>query len=84
MDAQERKLERARKSLLARIGNPRWLRGIGFGLVDNAPGIVLSVDPAKLDTVRGLVDSLSISVPIRVRGLGTVRKRAASGVGRPE
>ncbi|TPW15044.1 MAG: hypothetical protein FD129_967 [bacterium] len=81
MDATEKKLEKARNSLLAELGNPKWLRGIGFGLVEKAPGIVLSVDPATVEKARQIIDGLSLSVPIRVRAMGAVRKRTVSGVG---
>jgi hypothetical protein len=78
MKALETRLQRAKEHLLSEIGDSPWLRGVGFGLVGDAPGIVISVDPAQVTKVRRIVEVMSLSVPVKVRALGQVRKRASS------
>jgi hypothetical protein len=52
-----------------------WLMGVGIGLVDDGPGIVVSVEPDGEQAAREILSEIDIDVPSRIQVLGPIRKR---------
>ena len=52
-----------------------WVQGVGLGLVEDEPGLTISVVPGKIDTARSLLKTLALDVPIELRELGEISAR---------
>lgn len=72
---RERKLLDAKETLLRQIGDQSWLRGIGIGLVDESPGLVLSVSARGKEPALAAIAALEERVRVRVQVVGPIRKR---------
>jgi hypothetical protein len=78
MRAEERRLAAAVEKVRRKLSGVEWVRGVGVGLVDRLPGIVISVRPDAARRARVVLGELEVGVPVKVRAVGPVRKRAAS------
>lgn len=76
MSASANTLQREQARLLDRLGDAVWLRGVGIGLVDGTPGLVISAARGAGEAAATAVQAGHLTVPFRVRELGPVRKRA--------
>ena len=72
-------LKAAKEALERRVAGEPWVRGIGVGLVDARPGLVLSVALGSEQDAERCVRESGLDVPVRVRGIGEVAKRRAGG-----
>jgi hypothetical protein len=77
MSRTAKQLESAMTRLRRSLHDPDWLTGLGIGLVDDEPGIVVSVRPDAIEVARKAVADVALEVPVRVRGVGPIRKRPA-------
>jgi hypothetical protein len=75
MSATANTLQREQARLLDRLGDAAWLRGVGIGLVDGAPGLVISAAAGAGSEAGRAVRAVRLTVPYRIRELGPVRKR---------
>lgn len=75
MSASANTLQREQARLLGRLDDAEWLRGVGIGLVDGEPGLVISAALGAGDTAQRAVRAVRLKVPYRIRELGPVRKR---------
>ncbi len=75
VEASEQQLAVTKARVAEKLGDTPWVRGIGYGLVDGRPGVILSVAPAGEAAAHRLVDRLTLPAPIEIRVLGPVRKR---------
>jgi hypothetical protein len=70
-----RTIEDAKADVLQRMGDEPWLKGVGIGLVADAPGVVISVDPTGEQAARAMLSGMKVNVPTRIQVLGPIRKR---------
>jgi hypothetical protein len=70
-----RQLLDAKTRLERRLRDASWLRGVGIGLVDGAPGLVISVAPGGEGSARAIVTEVAPELPARVQVLEGVHKR---------
>lgn len=80
--AKSADLNTAKKALLSQAKNEEWLMSIGIGLVDAVPGLIVSVKLRATAQAQKLLAAARVSVPVRIREIGPVRKRAAEGSAR--
>lgn len=73
--ASRRKLERAKKRFLAASEDCDWLQAVGIGLVDEQPGLVISVRPGAKSSASRLLNRLELDVPVTLRAIEKIRAR---------
>jgi len=65
----------AKERILDALAHEPWIRGVGVGLVDDRPGVVVSVEETAREAAEAAVASLDLDVPVRVRVIGPVTAR---------
>lgn len=68
-------IQDAKAEVLYRMGDEPWLMSVGVGLVADAPGIVISVDPNGEQKARTILSEMKVELPTRIQVLGPIRKR---------
>jgi hypothetical protein len=78
-------LQGAKEALIDALDAKPWLVSVGIGLVDGAPGLVVSVQRKASADAKRAVDDLNLSVPLKIREVGEVRARSTTrGTGSSE
>jgi len=75
MKAKAERLESAKAQVVRDLQRYPWFRGAGIGVVTKGPGVVVSVSVEGEARARAILEEHDRGVPLRVRVLGTVRKR---------
>jgi hypothetical protein len=65
----------AKQRLNERADRWPWLAGVGVGKVDDRIGLIVSVRQGGGDAARQALGRLRLSVPLRIREVGTIRSR---------
>jgi hypothetical protein len=76
MSSTANTLQREQARLLDRLDDAGWLRGVGIGIVNGEPGLVISAAAGAREAAQAAADAAKLAVPFRIRELGPVRKRA--------
>lgn len=69
------KLDAAKQAFLEATADCDWVKGVGISLVDDKPGLTISVGAGKTDTAHNLLKMLKLTVPTKVRELPEVSAR---------
>jgi hypothetical protein len=75
MRASRKRIDEAKAAIVRRMADETWLKGVGIGLVNDGPGIIVSVAADGEEAAREILSGIDTDVPTRVQVLGPIRKR---------